>query len=156
MGRWLLLAVLALIVAVTLAALTYDLATNGREQAASSLYSGPLVRVDGTLLAYRRWGNAGTPVVLLGGAAEPSWVWHEVGPLLARGDHRVFALDLPPFGYSERRGPYTMTHWLQLFRSSNGIFTSCAPYSSVTRSVPASRPPPALQTPKTSQRVRPA
>ena len=61
-------------------------------------------------------GNAGTPVVLLGGAAEPSWVWHEVGPLLARGDHRVFALDLPPFGYSERRGPYTMTHWLQLLR----------------------------------------
>jgi pimeloyl-ACP methyl ester carboxylesterase len=55
-------------------------------------------------------------VVLLGGAAEPSWVWHEVGPLLARHHHRVFALDLPPFGYSERRGPYTMAHWLQLLR----------------------------------------
>jgi pimeloyl-ACP methyl ester carboxylesterase len=37
-----------------------------------------------------------------------------VGPLLARHGHRVFALDLPPFGYSERRGPYTMAHWLQL------------------------------------------
>jgi pimeloyl-ACP methyl ester carboxylesterase len=49
--------------------------------------------------------------VLLGGAAEPSWVWHDVGPILARAGHRVFALDLPPFGYSERRGPYTLAHW---------------------------------------------
>ena len=74
------------------------------------------VRVDGTTLAYRSWGTHGSPVVLLGGAAEPSWVWHDVGPLLARGGHRVFALDLPPFGYSQRRGPYTMSHWLQLVR----------------------------------------
>lgn len=116
MGRWLLLAVLALIVAVTLAALTYDLATNGRERPATSLYSGPFARVDGTLLAYHSWGKTGSPVVLLGGAAEPSWVWHKVGPLLAQGHHRVFALDLPPFGYSERRGPYTMAHWLQLLQ----------------------------------------
>lgn len=114
-GRRLGLAVLALFLGLTLAALAYDLATNGREQPATSLYAGPYVRVDGTLLAYRRWGATGTPVVLLGGAAEPSWVWHDVGPLLAR-HHRVFALDLPPFGYSQRRGPYTMAHWLQLLR----------------------------------------
>ncbi|HUZ16083.1 MAG TPA: alpha/beta hydrolase [Gaiellaceae bacterium] len=81
---------------------------------ATALYDGPFVRTDGTLLAYRTWGTRGSPVVLLGGAAEPSWVWHEVGPLLARAGHRVYALDLPPFGYSERRGPYTMTHWLGL------------------------------------------
>lgn len=54
--------------------------------------------------------------MLLGGAAEPSWVWHDVGPLLARAGHRVFALDLPPFGYSQRRGPYTMAGWLRLLR----------------------------------------
>ncbi len=81
---------------------------------ATALYHGPFVRTDGTLLAYRTWGTRGSPVVLLGGAAEPSWVWHEVGPLLARTGHRVYALDLPPFGYSERRGPYTMAHWLAL------------------------------------------
>jgi pimeloyl-ACP methyl ester carboxylesterase len=75
------------------------------------------VRADGTLLAYREWGDTGSPVVLLGGAAEPSWVWHDVGPLLARAGHRVFALDLPPFGYSQRRGPYTMAHWLQLLHA---------------------------------------
>jgi pimeloyl-ACP methyl ester carboxylesterase len=117
--RWLrrlALAVLVFIVAVTLAAVAYDLATDGREQPASALYPGPFARVDGTLLAYRSWGDRGSPVVLLGGAAEPSWVWHETGPLLAHAGHRVFALDLPPFGYSQRRGPYTMAHWLQLLQ----------------------------------------
>lgn len=94
----------------------YDRATNGREQPAGALYRGPFVGVDGTLLAYRHWGHAGSPIVLLGGAAEPSWVWHDVGPLLARAGHRVFALDLPPFGYSQRRGPYTMARWLRLLR----------------------------------------
>lgn len=108
------LAVLAVVVLLTLAAFAYDLATDGEMRPATALYAGPFVRVDGTLLAYRGWGNRGSPVVLLGGAAEPSWVWHDVGPLLARAGHRVYALDLPPFGYSERRGPYTMAHWLEL------------------------------------------
>lgn len=107
---------LALIVGLTLVAVAFDLATNGEERPPRSLYSGPFVRIDATLLAYRRWGENGSPVVLLGGAAEPTWVWHEVGPLLARHGHRVFALDLPPFGYSQRRGPYTMAHFLQLLQ----------------------------------------
>ncbi len=108
------LGLLVLVAALTLTAIGFDLATNGSEQPATSLYGGPFVRVDGTLLAYRAWGKRGSPVVLLGGAAEPSWVWHEVGPILARAGHRVFALDLPPFGYSQRHGPYTMIRWLQL------------------------------------------
>jgi pimeloyl-ACP methyl ester carboxylesterase len=115
-SRWLGLALLVLVVAVTLAAFAFDLATNGNERPARALYPGPFVRVDGTLLAYRSWGHSGSPVVLLGGAAEPSWVWHEVGPLLAGAGQRVFALDLPPFGYSQRRGPYTMARWLQLLQ----------------------------------------
>ncbi|HEY8777107.1 MAG TPA: alpha/beta hydrolase [Gaiellaceae bacterium] len=113
-SRRLALAVLVLFAAVTLAALAFDFATSGSARPAGSLYPGPFVRVDGTLLAYRTWDSRGSPVVLLGGAAEPSWVWHGVGPLLARAGHRVYALDLPPFGYSQRRGPYTMTRWLQL------------------------------------------
>ena len=80
---------------------------------AADLYSGPYVQVDGTTLAYRSYGKRGTPIVLLGGFIEPSWVWHRVGPLLARR-HRVFALDLPPFGYSQRRGPYTLARWTVL------------------------------------------
>jgi pimeloyl-ACP methyl ester carboxylesterase len=104
---------LAIVVAFTIASFAYDLATNGRDKAPQQLYAGPFVGVDGTLLAYRRWGRTGTPIVLLGGAAEPSWVWHEVGPLLGR-DHRVFALDIPPFGFSQRHGSYTLAHWVQL------------------------------------------
>jgi pimeloyl-ACP methyl ester carboxylesterase len=115
-SRRLLLAVLLLVLLATLAALVFDLVTNGSEQPASALYPGPYVRVDRTTLAYRSWGKRGSAVVLLGGAAEPSWVWHDVGPLIAGAGHRVFALDLPPFGYSQRRGPYTMAHWLQLVR----------------------------------------
>jgi pimeloyl-ACP methyl ester carboxylesterase len=107
---------LGLAALITLAAVVFDLASNGREHPPAALYRGPFVRVDRTTLAYRRWGTHGSPVVLLGGAAEPSWVWHDVGPLIARDGHRVFALDLPPFGYSQRRGPYTMHHWLQLVR----------------------------------------
>jgi pimeloyl-ACP methyl ester carboxylesterase len=115
--RWLrrlALAVVGLLVAVTLAAVGFDLATSGDSRPARALYPGPYVRVGATLVAYRRWGDSGTPVVLLGGAAEPSWVWHRVGPLLAADGHRVYALDLPPFGYTQRRGPYTMAGWLAL------------------------------------------
>ena len=76
------LVLLAVFVLVTLAALAFDLATNGEMQPATALYGGPFVRADGTRLAYRTWGTRGSPIVLLGGAAEPSWVWHAVGPRL--------------------------------------------------------------------------
>ncbi len=103
---------LALVVLLTLASAAYNAVTPGGV-AAAKLYAGPYVEVDGTLLAYRRWGTRGTPIVLVGGFIEPSWVWHEVGPLLAR-THRVYAVDLPPFGFSERRGPFTLAHWTKL------------------------------------------
>ncbi len=115
MKRWLRrigIAVAASVIALTIASLAYNAATPGGV-AASKLYAGPYVAVDGTQLAYRQWGTHGTPIVLLGGFIEPAWVWHEVGRLLAR-THRVYALDLPPFGYSQRRGPFTLAHWTQL------------------------------------------
>lgn len=114
--RWLrriALAIVALALALTLASLIYNTATAGRDRPAVDLYAGPYVRIDGTTLAYHQWGTHGTPIVLVGGFVEPSWVWHLVGPLLAQ-HHRVFAIDLPPFGFSERRGPYTLAHWTEL------------------------------------------
>lgn len=107
------LGVAVLVVALTVGSLVYNLVTSGRDRAASRLYRGPHALVDGTELAYRTWGSHGTPIVLLSGFIEPSWVWHEVGPALAR-THRVYAVDLPPFGYSQRRGPYTLAHWTAL------------------------------------------
>ena len=113
--RWIGVGLLVLFVALTVASLLFNAVTSGRDVAAARLYPGPFVRVDRTELAYRNWGSRGTPILLLGGFIEPAWVWHEVGPLLGR-KHRVYALDLPPFGYSQRRGPYTLARWAELVR----------------------------------------
>lgn len=112
--RVVLAVVLVLFAALTIAAIVVDALPYRDSRPATSLYAGPFVRVGKTLVAYRSWGHAGSPIVLLNGAAEPSWVWHSVGPLLAAGGHRVLAVDLPPFGYTERRGPYTAAGWLDL------------------------------------------
>ncbi len=110
-GKRLGIALLVLFAALTLSAAGYDLATPGGRPA-RALYGGPFVQVDGRLLAYRTWGTSGSPVILLGGFIEPGDVWRKVGPLLARAGHRVYALDLPPFGYSERKGPYDLPTWM--------------------------------------------
>src|SRR5690606_17127652 len=46
-------------------------------------------------------GGAGPPIVLLHGFAESTFTWRDIMPDLER-DSRVFAVDLPPFGYSSR------------------------------------------------------
>ena len=114
MRRWLRrigLAFLALILCVTFASFAYNVFSAPHTRPAMQLYAGPFVRLDGGLHAYRRWGTRGTPIILLGGFAESATAaWARVAPLLAR-NHVVYALDLPPFGYSERRGPYTLAGW---------------------------------------------
>ena len=111
------LMLVTLFLVVTLASLVYNLATRGRAEPAMSLYGGPFVMVDGHRVAYRSWGASGSPVVLLGGFVVPSGVWGPVGTLLGR-DHRVVAIDMPPFGYSERRGPYTLAGWVALLQKT--------------------------------------
>src|SRR5436309_11326520 len=110
------LALLELLVVLMVASGAYNLATAGRIKPATELYAGPFLRVSGELVAYRRWGTRGTPIILLGGFIVPSSVWEGVGRRLGH-DHRVFALDLPPFGYTERRGPYTLRGWIDLVRA---------------------------------------
>jgi pimeloyl-ACP methyl ester carboxylesterase len=109
-GKRLALAALALVAAITVASAIYDGVTAGGESR-HALYGGPWVRVDGRELAYRQWGTHGSPIVLIGGFIEPTDVWRRAAPLLAR-THRVYALDLPPFGYSERKGPYVLATWI--------------------------------------------
>jgi pimeloyl-ACP methyl ester carboxylesterase len=116
MRRWLRrlgIALLVVVACATVSSFAYNEATNGREAPAAALYDGPFMSVDGTRIAYRRWGRSGSPIVLIGGFVEPSWVWNDVGLLLGR-THRVVAIDLPPFGYSLRRGPYTLARWVKL------------------------------------------
>jgi pimeloyl-ACP methyl ester carboxylesterase len=115
------LALLALLTALTIASLLYNAATAGAVKPATALYPGPFVRADGKLVAYREWGSRGTPVILLGGFIVPSFVWDGVGERLGR-NHRVFALDLPPFGYTERKGPYTLAGWVELVRAFEAHF----------------------------------
>src|SRR6266571_6285100 len=80
-----------------------------------------LILLDGKLVAYRRWGTRGSPIVLLGGFLVPSFVWKKAGERLGQ-THRVFAIDLPPFGYTERKGPYTLREWVSLVRAFDGHF----------------------------------
>jgi hypothetical protein len=98
------LVLLELFAMLTIVSLVYNAATADGVKPATALDPGPFVHVDGKAVAYRRWGARGTPIILLGGFVVPSFVWDGVGRLLGR-DHRVFALDLPPFGYTERKGP---------------------------------------------------
>jgi pimeloyl-ACP methyl ester carboxylesterase len=117
--RWILYTLLGLVVALTLASVIYNASTADASVPVRELWHGKTI--DGT--AYRQWGSSGTPIVLIGGFLEPSFVWEKVAPLLAQG-HRVYALDLDGFGYTERRGPWTLQHWgdqVQAFCKALGL-----------------------------------
>ncbi len=89
----------------------FNLATDGEGKPVTELWHGRFVTADGVLTAYREWGSHGSPILLIGGFLEPSFVWDEVGPRLARAGHRVYALDLDGFGYTQRHGPWTLQEW---------------------------------------------
>src|SRR5260221_7295344 len=108
--RGILIALLALLAAVTIASFVFNAATSGEGKPVRALWPGRFVVADGVLTAFREWGSSGSPVVLIGGFVEPSFVWNDVARLLAR-THRVYALDLDGFGFSERRGPWTLVEW---------------------------------------------
>ncbi|MCW2885401.1 MAG: hypothetical protein JWL58_2263 [Streptosporangiaceae bacterium] len=103
------LAVLAVILVVTLASVGYNALTSGRATPPEGM---SYTRAGDVLTRYRTWGSTGSPVVLVHGAFESADTWSRLAPLLAR-DHRVYALDLTGFGYSDRRGPYTTGHLAQ-------------------------------------------
>src|SRR5579862_1071406 len=99
------------LVLLLVASYLFNLAPDGESKAVTKLWHGRFVTADGVLTAYREWGSHGSPIVLIGGFLEPSFVWVDVGPLLARGGHRVYALDLDGVGYRARRGPWTAAEW---------------------------------------------
>jgi pimeloyl-ACP methyl ester carboxylesterase len=108
--RRILLGILLALGLLAAAAAAYDAFVPFESKPPQELSDGPFVRLDGRLVAYRRWGASGSPIVLIPGFAEPSFVFERVGPLLAR-HHRVYALDLAGYGYSERQGPYGLDGW---------------------------------------------
>jgi pimeloyl-ACP methyl ester carboxylesterase len=108
--RGIVVALLAVLAILLVASIVFNAVTGGEGKPVRTLWPGRFVVADGVLTAFREWGSQGTPVLLVGGFVEPSFVWNEVGPLLAR-HHRVYALDLDGFGYSARRGPWTLAEW---------------------------------------------
>jgi pimeloyl-ACP methyl ester carboxylesterase len=103
--------VTGLVILLLASSYLFNLATDGEGTPVTELWHGRFVTADGVLTAYREWGSHGSPIVLVGGFLEPSFVWRDVGPRLARAGHRVYALDLDGFGYSKRRGPWTLKEW---------------------------------------------
>lgn len=100
---------LILLLAVTLAG--FRLAAAFRETATREALApsgGRLVQTSSGGVFLQEKGPAdGIPVVLFHGTAAWSELWRRTIDALAAGGFRVIALDLPPFGFSDRPGSYT-------------------------------------------------
>jgi pimeloyl-ACP methyl ester carboxylesterase len=102
---------LAIALGVTGCSAIYNVASSAHGQSGRALApSGRFVEAGGVLTHYERFGTHGSPIVLVGGFLEPSDTWDGVARVLA-GNHRVFAMDLAGFGYSERSGRYLLADW---------------------------------------------
>jgi pimeloyl-ACP methyl ester carboxylesterase len=105
-ARRLVLWLAAAVVALTVASLLYNVATNGYASRPAGL---AFVRTGNTETRYRAWGTTGRPVVLIPGAFETADTFTALGAQLGT-DHRVFAIDLTGTGYSQARPPFTVAH----------------------------------------------
>ena len=116
--------VLALALGVTGCSAVYDTVTSAGTKPARELApSGRFVDAGGVLTHYEQFGSSGSAIVLVGGFLEPSDTWDAVARRLAT-DHRVFAMDLAGFGYSQRSGKYELADWqrqLDSFMRALGI-----------------------------------
>jgi pimeloyl-ACP methyl ester carboxylesterase len=68
------------------------------------------VRTGDLRTRFRQWGTSGTPIVLVHGFIESADTWQYTAPRLAAAGHRVYALDLDGWGYSQRVAPFTAEH----------------------------------------------
>jgi pimeloyl-ACP methyl ester carboxylesterase len=140
------LVVVSLLALLAAAAAGYDAAVPFHTAPTTELWQGRTVELDGRRVAYRRWGTSGSPIVLIPGFAESTWVFEQVAPILARR-HRVFALDLAGFGYTERTGPYGLDAWtaqvrafLHRFRLERPLLVGHSLGAAVAVSVAAKQP----------------
>ncbi|MBO2454559.1 alpha/beta hydrolase [Actinomadura barringtoniae] len=95
-----------LFVVVTLGSFGFNWVTAGRAQVPRGLL---YVQAGDVRTRYRVWGTQGPQVVLVHGSFESADAWAPMAEVLGR-DHRVYALDLTGFGYSEHRKPYDAKH----------------------------------------------
>ena len=108
--RWLRRAaktVAVLFVASTFVSTVYNAATDGRASVPAGL---TYVQAGDVLTRYREWGTSGTPIVLVHGFVESADTWQYLAPILAAQGHRVYALDVDGWGYTQRVGPFDVGH----------------------------------------------
>lgn len=107
--RQCLIAALVCVVAFTGFSFTYNLATQGSVPDPPGL---TFVQTGDISTRYREWGTSGTPILLLHGFIESADTWAPTAQILAR-DHRVYAIDLDGYGYTQRVAPYDTAHLTQ-------------------------------------------
>jgi pimeloyl-ACP methyl ester carboxylesterase len=106
--RWVLRGVgllVALLVLYVVASVVFAAVRERRDPEQAAPNTGRIVSVDGVrVFAQLHPGRAGrTPVLLVHGTAAWSGTWFELIPALQRAGYPVLAVDLPPFGYSDKR-----------------------------------------------------
>lgn len=94
-------------VASTFLSTAYNAATNARDSVPAGL---TYVQAGDVSTRYREWGSSGTPIVLVHGFVESADTWQYLAPLLAAQGHRVYALDVDGWGYSQRVAPFDVGH----------------------------------------------
>jgi pimeloyl-ACP methyl ester carboxylesterase len=103
--QWAITAALV-VVALTGFSFVYNAVTQGAVAPPPGL---AFVRTGDIRTRYVEWGASGTPVVLVHGFVESADTWAPTARLLA-ADHRVYAIDVDGFGYTQRVAPYSTAH----------------------------------------------
>lgn len=111
--RWrrALLVLVGLLVLGTVASLVFNAVTRPADRFAP--LHGQDVTVDGVSVHYRVWGENGSAVVLVHGFAESADSWTPTAQALAE-HHRVYAVDLAGFGYTDYTGRYALADQVAL------------------------------------------
>lgn len=109
--RWSVRGLLAIVLVAVVTVIAFRLAAFNRETGLRDVLapsSGRLVKTDYGGVFVQEMGPAtGIPVVLFHGTAAWSELFRRTSEALAAAGFRVIALDLPPFGFSDRPGGYT-------------------------------------------------
>ena len=109
--RWSANGLLVLVLSIILVITSFRMAASIREtgtRAQLAPGTGHLVPTrSGGVFVQEKGPANGIPVVLFHGTAAWSELWRQTSDVLAEAGFHVIALDLPPFGFSDRPGSYT-------------------------------------------------
>jgi pimeloyl-ACP methyl ester carboxylesterase len=108
--RWSAKGLLALVLLLALVIASFRLAASIRETGTRAELAPPSGRLvptrSGGVFVQEKGPADGIPVVLFHGSVAWSEFWRRTIDALAAGGFRVIALDIPPFGFSDRPGHY--------------------------------------------------